>query len=463
MTSRDSFRVAAVVAVAAIFLCVTLLVIYVVLPSLGLLTSAPANYGILMAISIAFATHTFVQPRVGLLHAPLFVLLATSLVPQSAPVVGAGAPPEYYFWAAGLLFITLALAGRLPWPRLLGGPGRRGAPLSVILFGLVCVAASFQGGRFGVGLSYIARQLYGAGLFVFYFYAAVVVPVTEAEVGKYFRMLKWTGTVASLYVVARYADAVAPGDVGSFKWGLSIYCAMLAVYCMAEAATSRGLTRRIALALQALLLIANPVVFQARAATGIAAVTSALAFVMLLGSRKLKAALVAASFVIVLATVISDFIAPISIVLPDIGNATHLVPQSILEDPSFLGREGQLIAAVETIKTHPFLGQGLGSALSFTNPYHGPDESAPVDQGLAYILSKLGLLGLITFSSVVLSVFRRSGWPKKNRTHIATFVLFIFCVGFMMSHPVMLQFIGAGFAGIIGGLLYRAPTFRPEV
>jgi hypothetical protein len=120
-----------------------------------------------------------------------------------------------------------------------------------------------------------------------------------------------------------------------------------------------------------------------------------------------------------------------------------------------------LVDAIDVIKAHPFLGQGLGSTLVFEETGGLVKEVAAIDQGFAYVMSKFGILGLASFYGLVYSVFKRSGWPETNRVHIATFVLFIFSIAFMVSHPVMLQFIGAGFVGIIAGLLCRARSLRP--
>lgn len=57
---------------------ITLMLVYVAVPSFGLLHSSPASYGILIGISIYFATHTLLKPRMALLYAPLFMILATS-------------------------------------------------------------------------------------------------------------------------------------------------------------------------------------------------------------------------------------------------------------------------------------------------------------------------------------------------------------------------------------------------
>jgi hypothetical protein len=211
---------------------------------------------------------------------------------------------------------------------------------------------------------------------------------------------------------------------------------MLAAYCMAEAAMAKGLLSRIALVFQALILIAQPIVFGARGATGIAAVSSALAFVMLLKSRKAKAGLMLVSTVIVFAAIVIGFIAPLGTLLPDIGRAGALIPQDILADPSFIGRANQLVDAIDVIKAHPFLGEGLGSTLVFEATWGGVKEVAAIDQGFAYVMSKLGILGLASFYALVYSVFKRSGWPETNRVHIAAFVLFIFSIAFMVSHPV---------------------------
>jgi hypothetical protein len=171
-----------------------------------------------LAISIYFATHTFLEPRMALLYAPLFIILATAFVPQTFPQPGQSSPPEYFYWATGLFFITFAMALRLPWAGLLWERKRMGVLLSLVLFLLVSVAAGLQGLRLGFSVSYVARQFFGAALFIIYFYAGFVLPETQSEVTKYFHILKWFGTVASVYTIVFYIDYVdLPGNVDSFK------------------------------------------------------------------------------------------------------------------------------------------------------------------------------------------------------------------------------------------------------
>ncbi len=448
-------------AVAAIAALAVLASLYVVAPAMHILASPPLSYGVLMVVAVYFATHTLLRPQSALLYAPLFMVLATTIVPQSVPVWGNGAPRQYYFWALGLFFITSALVLRLPWRSLLRVGERRETPFFLTAFFAVCVAASFQGLRLGFGPSYVIRQLYGALLFVIYFYAVLVLPTRKSEIVGFLNILKWFGIGASLYTIIRYAGAVKYADVGSFKWGLSIYCAMLAVYCMAEAATAKGLRNRLWLGLQATLLIANPVVFQARAATGVAAVAGGLAFVMLIRSKRVKTMVTTITLAVAVGAIVADFIAPIDEFLPHIGNAANLVPKNILTQPSFVGRVNEVLGALRVMRVHPLLGAGLGSTLTFLSPGGATTVTMhPVDVGFAYVLSKLGLLGLVSFYGLVVSVLWHSGWPEPDLLHVAAFTLFVFCVAFMFSHPDMLQFIVAGFAGMVCGLLHRAGSFK---
>jgi len=431
--------------------------LYVIAPFAGWISAPPPSFGVLMAISMAFATHTLLRPPMGLLYAPLFMILATALVPQTFPQAGQSAPPEYFIWATGLFCIAAALSLRLPWAGMLRNGRERTAPLSLVVFLGICGAASVQGLRLGIDVSFVVRQLYGAALLIIFFFAAVSLPEVEMEIAKYFRVLKWFGMAASIFTIVLYVENPnAPGNVDSFKWGLSIYCAMLAVYCMAEAATARGWLTRVGLAVQALILVAQPFASAARAATGIAGVTGILAIAMLIKSKKMKALILAACLSAIFAIIFIDMAGPLIDMLPYNERLSALIPESILSDPSFVGRTNQLLNAMEVVQLHPLLGGGLGSSLVYVDPsLGGVTDVAAIDQGFAYIISKFGILGLVSFCWLVFAAFHSSGWPERNAVHIGAFVLFLFSVLFMISHPVMLQFIGAGFVGVIGGVLFR--------
>lgn len=444
---------------ATVIALLALIIIYVCLPWLGIVFSPSASYGLIIVTAIYFSAHVLLDGRLALLYAPLFILLATSVLPQSTYWNSEGAPPEYYWWAVGLFLITCSLMLKLPWDGLLWRARRRGVPRALVIFLVISVAAALQGLHLGYSLSYVARQFFGVALFIVYFYAAILLGRSQSQIEKYFSILKWSGIAITVYMVVHFSANAAYHT--QFKWGVGTYCAMLSVYCMAEAATAEGFLNRLIAVGEALVLIVNPIAFQGRSVTGFAAVASALIFFMLIKSRKTKALLLVGTLVLAFAAVTVNFIAPVDALLPHVGEARSLIPGDILTDTSFIGRANQLLSAINVIAAHPLLGRGLGSTLTAYDPSVGMVTTvAMVDQGFAYILSKMGLLGFVAFYALAFSIFRHSGWPEKNRIHLAMFALFAFNMMYVLTHPALLQFIEAGFGGITAGILWRSPTLR---
>src|SRR5208282_3464182 len=93
---------------------------------------------------------------------PLFLLAADVFLPSTArfDADNLSEPWEMYYWAAGILLITLA-----PLPKL-GWKAWTGCPLSPQAFTLAAIGASLFGYTHGIGANYLLRQLFGSLLLV---------------------------------------------------------------------------------------------------------------------------------------------------------------------------------------------------------------------------------------------------------------------------------------------------------
>jgi O-antigen ligase/polysaccharide polymerase Wzy-like membrane protein len=410
-----------------------------------------------VVLGVVFGTMVALRPAASLFSASAFLILAMALQPMSLRVPGEDTPPEYYPWAIGLFLIVLPLSIQLPWRRMMLSLKQpdRATPVALLL--LITVMAAAQGIRLGFPLSYVLRQAYGVIILCLFFWAGLLYVQSWEDIAQVMKWLKWIALVGCLYTMVAYLGVW--DEVGIFKRNLSNYAAALGAYTLAEFLTVNGLRQRLSSALQTIVFLLHAILFRSRSAVGIFGVVAVLGVGLLLPSRKAKFIALIAALAIMLLGIQANLFAPLSQHMPDLGGASELVPEDVVGDPSFYSRIGQLLSAIETVKEHPLLGLGLGSELPFHDPRTNNVEAyAFVDQGYAYLLSKMGLLGLLTLAWILVSVAKRSGWPGRDGMHLGLFLMFVFHILFMMNAPVMFHFTSAAWVGTTLAFLGKVRT-----
>lgn len=398
------------------------------------------------------------RPRVGLWYALVFIPLAVVVSPQPDQGLGESTPRQMYYWAAGLFIVLLpvglGVVRRLRpfgWSRL----KRAGIPTSLVALVGISLAACVQGLRLGSPLSYVLRQFYGILLFCVGFVATLLFVGGRSEVRRVLRQLRWLVLALSAYTIILYSQE--EGSPGFFKGNISLFSATLAVYCAGEFLCARGARRRMGWAALALLFLVHPILFVSRGAVGLAGITVLVGLALRIRSRALRYFMVVGVFAFFVASIALGLYAGLSQSLEQYGLAGRLVPADVLSDPSALGRISQFDAALDVVRQHPLLGLGLGSTLTWFDPTRGEYASAAlVDNGWAYILSKMGLLGVAAFLWFVVSVLRRFGWPGPDGLRLGLFLIALFQLLCLMVGPIMIYFVYAIWAGASWGLLYQS-------
>jgi hypothetical protein len=98
----------------------------------------------------------------------------------------------------------------------------------------------------------------------------------------------------------------------------------------------------------------------------------------------------------------------------------------------------------------------MGSSLEWNSVSRGDWEQAYVDNGWAYLLTKMGLAGLLTFLWFAAGLVRRMGAAACGLSAcLLTLLLFV-----MWSEPVFFQFTTSPLAGVLAGLLWAR---KPQV
>lgn len=409
-----------------------------------------------IAIGVLAMPFVFRKPQTAVWGATVYMLLVTGLVPQEyGSADNPYLAPQLYAWAVGLFLITLPMALSLPWRQLFARSCHRKAPLALTLFLLSIAAASVQGLRLGVTVSYVSRQAYGALLFCLYFWAAVHFTNHKDAIEKSMRRIKFVGLAVGLITIIYWIGI--EHDFAHFKMDLATYETTLAAYCTGEFLCARELWSRLVLGVEILIFFSHPVLFHSRGAVGFCGIVMLLgAGMLLLPSRKAKVLVLAGVLMFLLLAIKTNIFAPLRELVPDIGGAADVIPEDVISDPSFYSRIDQWITAIRTLQTHPILGTGLGSELEYFDPATNTwGYRAIVDPGYAYLISKFGLLGIGALFSLLFSIGRSSGWPARDGMHVGFFLIFIFSILYMIDGSIMLHFLTSAWIGTVFGFLYQ--------
>jgi hypothetical protein len=131
----------------------------------------------------------------------------------------------------------------------------------------------------------------------------------------------------------------------------------------------------------------------------------------------------------------------------------RVLPDGARDASSIEDRSLQLVEAGLIVMNSPLLGNGMGSTLTWQSAVRGQMEQAYVDNGWAYVATKMGLCGLIAFIWFAVGLIRRMrGAPMSLSVCLLSTLLIV-----MWAEPVFFQFTTSPFVGVVAGLLWGKP------
>jgi hypothetical protein len=398
---------------------------------MGLLLSASA---LLLAVRVCS------EPKRVVFVGPLFLMAGNVFLPADARFseYGEAGQWEMYVWAVGILLITLA-----PIPRLGLSPFFR-APLSLRLFLLAAAAASVYGYMRGNDPSYVLRQLFGSLLLFAYF----VFAQKYTDEALFLRRTRAYGTFLAISFLAYYAALFSEYGIHKEITTVGLQAAIFAILLAAQGGWKSWAVAGI-LFLVPLLLVARH---------AIVAFPIAMMFLWAMTAKSRLQRWVCTALACGL--LVASLVPPVVEIILDaaIGNATvdRLLPEGARDSSSIADRGIELVEAEYSVEASPLFGSGMGSSLEFMSVVRGDFEQAYVDNGWAYLLTKMGFAGLLTFLWFAAGLVRRMGAAVSGLSAcLLTLLLFV-----MWSEPVFFQFTTAPFAGVLAGLLWAR---KPEV
>jgi hypothetical protein len=389
---------------------------------------------VLMAAALAVSVRVYSHPKTVVFTAPLFLTAACVFLPSGARFAewGADSQWEMYFWAAGILLITLA-----PVPKLGLRPFFR-APWSLQAFLVAAVAASVYGYLRGNDPSYVVRQLFGSLLLFTYF----VFAREYADEALFLRRTRTYGAWLALSFLAYYAAVFSEYGIHKETTTVGTQAAIFAMLLAAQGGWKSWIVAGLLLLVPLLLLWRHAIV----------AFPIAMIFLWAMAAKSRLQRWVCAALACGL--LVASLVPSVVGIILDaaLGNATidRFLPGGARDNSSIADRGIQLVEAGNSVQASPLFGSGMGSSLEWNSVVRGDWEQAYVDNGWAYLLTKMGFAGLLTFSWFAAGLIRRMGAASCGLSAcLLTLLLFV-----MWSEPVFFQFTTSPFAGVLAGLLW---------
>ena len=393
----------------------------------------------LSATALVLAVRVGSEPQRVVFAGPLFLMAGNVVLPAHARFSewGTEGQWEMYVWAAGILLITLA-----PVPKLGLRPFLR-APQSLQMFLLAVAGASAYGYHRGNDSSYVLRQLFGALLLFAYF----VFAREYADEARFMRRTRVYGAFLAISFLIYYATLFREYGIHKELTTVGTQAAIFAILLAAQ-----GGCRSWAVAG---LLFLVPLLLVARHA--IVALPLAILFFWAIAAKSRLHRWVCTALVCGL--LVASLAPPVTGIILDaaLGNATvdRFLPEGARDSSSIADRGIELVEAGVITEASPLFGSGMGSSLEWNSVWRGDWEQAYVDNGWAYLLTKMGFAGLLTFLWFAAGLIRRMRAEASGLSAcLLTLLLFV-----MWSEPVFFQFTTSPFAGVLAGLLWaRKPV-----
>jgi hypothetical protein len=388
----------------------------------------------LLLLAIGLAIVVWRKPEEACGVGILYLFACTVLLPSSSRMDIDASPWEMYYWAVGSLIITGSAVARIGVSRTFM------VPRSAKAFLLAACAAALYAVVHGVALSDALKQLYGVVLLVVY--CGIALQVGDQEL--LLRRIRTYGVLCALCFFVYYI-AVFP-KYGFHKEMSAVAESYLLAIILCIAGAERNKNSWILLG--GMLLLVPVLTFQ-RGSILTFLVAMLIALAMKAKSRKRKFLYWSLVVLMALPALWPPAAQAAIDELKKIDFVNKVVPSGVRETDTLYERGLEALAAIDTLREHPWLGDGLGSEFGFESPFQGHFEHEFVDSGWAFLLQKTGLLGAGTFLWFLIIVLRclSSRYVAISACFLAAATVALF------SQPIFFHFTSSPFLGTVAGLL----------
>lgn len=411
-------------------------VLWVSLPTLAI---GAAFFGgmtiVVLLLAAGLGAYVWRRPEEAAGAATLFLFAAGIMLPSSARFDGLDDIWQMYYWASGLLFITAAAVARVGIRRVFA------VPRSARVFLGVAIAAVIYSLAHGASMSYALRQFYGVLLLIVYLGIAY-------HAGDQELLIRRIATFGVLCAFCFFAYYIAIFHEYGFHKEMS-YSGAQASF-MAIVLFLTGMERKKYLWVAggiAILFVAVLTFARSDVLTFLFAIPMAVA--MKLKSMKWRLLSYCAVVLVALPALFPPVTQVVALRLEELPVVGDMIPEGARTSDSLYDRTVQFMAALDSVKAHPLLGDGLGAEFEFESSVLGHLSTVYVDSGWGYLLQKMGLLGAGAFLWLLITIFTGASRESVGLTAClisATIVT-------MFSSPAFFHFTTTPFLGALAGLL----------
>ena len=414
---------------------------------------APNGSYATVALALVWFPYLVIHPEAGLWFAPVLVMAASLLATPEGFIAGWGYSPQLAYWAVAVCtaFVATSLAVARGRGSLLSRT--RDAvqpPLALyVLFG-VSVAGAALGLARGYPVANVGKQFFGCLLFAGYFWLALKLTPGLRDMKRVVRFVAIPAVVASLFYVAVYVPAKGlVRDTVLNDLSASVACLLLPQLL----SRSKDVKTKAIVMSTALLMV--PLVNTFKRSLAGFAICALLLYGLRSPSRRRRFLWLAGAFTIftlLLATPLLNYVGRAVEKQPVI---SKLIPMNVQTNYSVYLRAVEAEQMLAFSGGPSLLGTGLGSTLTWYDPYSKMwFTQETVDLGWAYVIIKVGVLGLGVFIWLIGGLLIRSIRNVPAGAHLSLALLVAFFTVEMVASPVVVYFATAPWVGMACGWLH---------
>lgn len=421
----------------------------------------------LVAAGLTFGVIAFFRPSAGLWLSPCLIMLASLVAPPEGFQYGAGYSPELTYWAGALCLVFVSLLFRYIWSRgtvhIAWGSGIAvSPPRALFAFLAFCIFSAALGLMRGYSIGNVGKQLYGCLLFCMYFLFALRFAPREKDGHRVLRNLWWGGVGACFLYLVIYFWKMGSEGVRKDLTILSAYGAGLSVLSIPELLMPGRRSSKFRLWISVAILLGVP--FFAGYKRGVAsfAVCALVWAGLRLRSTLKRSVVVVVALAVVGVLLGTGLLDPIVESVGEVPVLSQFKLGDVQTNYSVFLRLEELRQVIDSLHGVPLLGTGLGSTLSWYDPYARTVwEQETLDIGWGYLLVKIGIVGTVIFLWLLLIIFVPALRRRLSGTEAALFLLILFGLLQMVADTFMVYFMTAGWMGTTCGFLYQSLRAQP--
>ena len=421
----------------------------------------------LVVIGFVVGMVVFFHPSDGLWLSPCLMMLASLIAPPEGFQSGVGYSPELPYWAVSLCLVFIPMLLRYFYP---GSAARKvnaskrlaSPPRAVYVFLAFCVFSALLGVARGYSIGNVGKQLYGFVLFCAYFLFAFQFAPREQDVRRILRNLWWGAVSASIIYLLIYFWKFGSEGVRKDLTILSAYGSGLAVLAIPDFFMPARFKVKFRSFVSAVILLGVP--FFAGYKRGIA---SFAVCILVWSGLKLRSTFKRAAVVFAALTVVglllgTGLLDPVTESAAGLPGLSQFKLGDVQTNYSVFLRVEELRQVLDSLHGVPFLGTGLGSTISWYDPYTKTVwEQETLDIGWGYLLVKMGLLGTLIFIWFLGTLLVPALKRRMSDLETGLFLLIFFGLLQMVADTFMVYFMTAGWMGTMCGFLYQSLKARP--